>query len=73
MLDARLGYHCMSVRKCPYSEFFWSVFSCIRTEYENFRSKSLYSVQIRENKDTCPNKCPNKGTFYAVYSYGVKN
>ena len=19
--------------KCPYSEFFWSVFSCIRTEY----------------------------------------
>ena len=25
-----LKQHCV---KCPYSELFWSVFSCIRTEY----------------------------------------
>ena len=34
--------------KCPYSEFFWSVFSRIRPEYEDLRSKS---VLIRENTD----------------------
>ena len=27
--------------KCPYSEFFWSVFSCIWTEYGEMQSKSL--------------------------------
>ena len=39
------------VKKCPYSEFFWSLFSRIRTEYGDLRNKSPYSVQIRENKD----------------------
>ena len=38
-------------RKCPYSEFFWSVFSRIRTEYGEIRSVSPYSVQMRENTD----------------------
>ena len=33
--------------KCPYSEFFWSVFSCIRTECGEIQSISLFSVQIR--------------------------
>ena len=33
--------------KCPYSEFFWSVFSCIRTERGEIRSISLFSVQMR--------------------------
>ena len=37
--------------KCPYSEFLWSVFSRIRTEYENIRSISPYLVQMRENVD----------------------
>ena len=37
--------------KCQYSEFFWSVFSRIQTEYEEIRSISPYSVQMRENKD----------------------
>ena len=37
--------------KCPYSEFFWSVFSRIRTEYGETRSISPYSVQMRGNKD----------------------
>ena len=34
--------------KCPITEFFWSVFSRIRTEYGDLRSKF---VQMRENTD----------------------
>ena len=41
--------HC--VKKCPYSELFWSVFSRIRTEYGEILRISPYSVQIRENTD----------------------
>ena len=37
--------------KCPYSEFFWSVFSRIRIEYEKDSVFSLFSVQMRENAD----------------------
>ena len=37
--------------KGPYSEFFWSVFSHIRTEYGDLQSKSPHSVRIRENTD----------------------
>ena len=38
-------------KKCPYAEFLWSAFSCIRTKYGNLRSKSPYSVRMRENTD----------------------
>ena len=38
-------------KKCPYSEFFWSVFSRIWTEYGEIRSISPYSVRMRENTD----------------------
>ena len=38
-------------QKCPYSEFFWSVFSRIQTEYGELRSISPYSVQMWENTD----------------------
>ena len=34
-----------------YSEFFWSLFSLIRTEYEEIPQISPYSVQMRENTD----------------------
>ena len=37
--------------KCPYSEFFWSVFSRIRTGHGEIRSISPYSVRIRETMD----------------------
>ena len=37
--------------KCPYSELFWSVFSCIRTEYGDILRLSPYSVRMRENTD----------------------
>ena len=36
---------------CPYSEFFWSVFSLIRTEYGDIWSIFPYSVRIRENTE----------------------
>ena len=36
---------------CPNTEFFWSVFSCILTEYGDLRGKSPYSVRIQENTD----------------------
>ena len=37
--------------KCPNTEFFWPVFSGIRNEYGDLRSKSPYSVRIQENMD----------------------
>ena len=36
---------------CRYSELFWSVFSRIRTKYEEIQSISPYSVQKRGNAD----------------------
>ena len=35
--------------KSPYSEFFWSVFSRIRTKYGEIQSMSPYLVRLREN------------------------
>ena len=37
--------------KYPYFEFFWSVFSLIRTDYGDLQIKSPYSVQMREKID----------------------
>ena len=37
--------------KCPYSEIFWSIFSCIGTEYGEILRISPYSVRMRENTD----------------------
>ena len=53
--------HC--TEKCSYSEFFWSVISRIRTEHGDSWSKSLYSVQMRENTDWKKSK---EDTFYAA-------
>ena len=38
-------------KKCPYSEFFLSIFSGIWTEYADLLYKSLYSVRMGENTD----------------------
>ena len=35
----------------PFLEFFWSVFSRIRTEYGEIRSIAQYSVRIQKNTD----------------------
>ena len=37
--------------KCPYLKFFWSVFSCIRSEYGEILRTSPYLVRMRENMD----------------------
>ena len=34
-----------------YSKFFWSVFSCIQTDYGEILPISPYSVRMRENTD----------------------
>ena len=39
------------VKSVQIRSFFWSVFSCIRTEYGDLRIKSPYSVQMQENAD----------------------
>ena len=36
--------------KCLYFKFFWSVFSCIWTEYGDLICKFPFLVRIRENK-----------------------
>ena len=46
-------------KECPYSEFFWSVFSWVWTEYGDFRIQSK-SRKIRTRKT------PNTDTFDAV-------
>ena len=41
--------------KCPYSKFFWSVFSRIQTEYGE--RICPYSVRMRENTDRKNSEC----------------
>ena len=41
--------HC--VKSVQIRSFFWSVFSCIRTEYGDLRCKYPYSVRIQKIKD----------------------
>ena len=52
--------------KCPYSEFFWSVFSCICTEYGEILSMSPYSARLRENTN-------QKNSKYGHFSHSVEN
>ena len=47
--------------KCPYSEFFWFIFSLIRIDLLRI---TLYAVRLRENADQM---CPNKDTFHTVH------
>ena len=50
--------------KCPYLQFFWSVFPCIRTEYGKIRS---ISVRIQsECGKIQTRKTPNMDTFHSV-------
>ena len=50
--------------KCTNTEFFWSVFSCIRTKYGVILRISPYSNIMLENKDQ--KKTPYLDTFHAV-------
>ena len=59
---------------CPYSEFFWSLFYRIRTEYGEIRSISLYSVRMRENTDQENSKNGYfLGSGYLGYNSGKRN
>ena len=44
-----LGIKSALCKKFPYSEFSWSIFSCIWTEYREILCISPYSVQMLEN------------------------
>ena len=41
--------HCVKIVQIQ--SLFCSVFSCVRSEYRDLQSKSLYSVRIQENTD----------------------
>ena len=43
--------HLVPCEKCPYLEFFWSLFSRIQTECGEIRIISPYSVRMWENTD----------------------
>ena len=62
-----ISFHCASLcEKCPYSEFFWSIFPCIWTEYRKILRISPYLIRIRENMDK---KNSEYGHFHAVFHY----
>ena len=52
--------------KCPYSEFFWHVFSPIRTECKEILRISQQSVQMPENTDQ---KISEYGHFLGSVNY----
>ena len=54
----------LTLRKKCHSEFFWSTFYRIRTEYGDLESKSLYSIRVRENVD-------QKHSLYGHFSRSV--
>ena len=52
MMLHKMSYVLLKLRKkCPYSEFFWSVFSRIRTEYGEIFRISPYLVGMWEYVD----------------------
>ena len=51
------------IKWASYSDFFWSVFPRIRTEYGNILCISSYSVRMQENTDQ---RTLNTDTFHAV-------
>ena len=54
---------------CPYSEFFWSMFSRIRTKYGEIRSMERYGLSLHFQSECGKirtRKAPNTDTFHAV-------
>ena len=60
---------CHCVKSVQIRSFFWSVFFRIRTGYEDLRSKSPSSVQLRENTDQ--KKLRNRTLFTQCHKYCV--
>ena len=59
---AMIKYHC--VKSILMRSFFWSVFSCLWTEYGDLLCKPPYLFQIRENTDQ--KNSPYSDIFCAV-------
>ena len=53
---------------CPYSEFSWSLFSPIRTQYGEIRSISPYSDRMQENTDQKNSECRHflRSVLYSI-------
>ena len=60
--------HCM--KSFQIQSFFWSVFSCIWTEYGDLLRKSPYSVRTQEN--TGLEKTPYLETFHGMLTQLIK-
>ena len=60
-------------RNCPYSEFLWSAFSRIRTEYGDICSISWYSVKMRETSDQNNSKYGNLLCSVTYFLVDCKN
>ena len=61
-----LNYQHVKRKTCSYAEFFWSIFSHIRTEYKDLRSKSPYLVQMQENAEQ-KNSHFSRGAYQSLY------
>ena len=59
------------VKKVLIENFFWSVFSCIRTEYGNLLSKSSYSLRIQEKRDQKKLRIWTLWETFSCYGYGL--
>ena len=67
-LNRRLSLSKFTLRvKCPYSKFFWFVFSSIRTEYGQILRIQSECGKIRTRKT------PNKDTFHSVLGLSQVN
>ena len=51
LLNVRQRLRLSLLKTCAYSELFWSVFLCIRTEYGEIPHISSYSVRMQESTD----------------------
>ena len=68
-LMSNLGLSQTLHEKCPYSEFFWSLFSRIQTKYGEILRIFPYSVRMRGNKDQ---KNSKYGHFSRIDIYCMK-
>ena len=58
------------LKACPYSEFFWSVFLRIRTEYGEIQSISPLRIQSECGKIRT-RQTPNTDNFQAIYFVSI--
>ena len=79
LFSLKRAYFCTAWKVSKYGGFFWSVISCIWTEYGDLRSKSSYSVCIQENTDqkklcisTLFTQCLTVSVVFFVYKQNFK-